>query len=348
MDQANRKIAQLRKDEADLRKKLSDAQSAASKARKEAETKRQQAARTSSASMTNSYLRSAQAADKKAVDQERKVADLSKKLSDVATKQSAAMRELESATKAAERQRVAADARRRSEEKRHAQEVARLSRPTVRYVHEVRVVEPPKPEKLRVLYLAANPDPASFLRVDVEVREVRQAVRKAAHRDLVEIDHRSAATPEDLLDGINEFRPHVVHFSGHGGGAALLFDDGRVEDSSGRVVSFDLLARALGATDQPPKLLVLNACDTLDGADVLLPAVPVLIAMSASISDLAATAFAARFYSAIANAQSVRSALDQGAVAVDLLDLREGWKPNLLARAEIDVQSMQLVEPMPA
>jgi hypothetical protein len=116
-------------------------------------------------------------------------------------------------------------------------------------------------------------DPDTNLRVDAEVRQVREAVKKSLHRDLVDIDHRPAATPEDLLEGINEVRPHVVHFSGHGGGAAVLFDDGQVDNPQGRTVPFDLLARALVATDTPPTLLVLNACDTIDGADALLNAV---------------------------------------------------------------------------
>ena len=74
-----------------------------------------------------------------------------------------------------------------------------MSAPTVQYIHEVRVIEPPKREKLRILYLAANPE--MDLRVDVEVRGVQQAVKRALHRDLVEIDHRPAATPEDLRKG---------------------------------------------------------------------------------------------------------------------------------------------------
>ncbi|MDQ4039134.1 MAG: hypothetical protein M3313_12505 [Actinomycetota bacterium] len=89
----------------------------------------------------------------------------------------------------------------------------------------------------------------------------------------------------------------------------------------------------------------MNACDTLDGAEVLLESVPVIIAMASSISDLAAAAFAARFYSTVASAQSVRSAVDQGAIAVNLLDLSEGWKPSLLCREGIDAASLILVRP---
>ncbi|MDQ4039133.1 MAG: CHAT domain-containing protein [Actinomycetota bacterium] len=173
-----------------------------------------------------------------------------------ARKRATAGKNLDRANQTAERSRSTTDNKRRADEKWHAQEVARLARPTVRYVHEVRTVEPPKREKLRVLYLTSNPDSNAYLRVDVEVREVRQAIQKATHRELVEVDHRPAATPEDLLDGMNEQRPHVIHFAGHGGGYSLLFDDAKVEDPSGRTVSFDLLARAFAATDTPPNVLV--------------------------------------------------------------------------------------------
>jgi len=343
--QAEQKLAQLAKDEAALRKRVSDASSAAAKARATASTKRQQAAKTSSSAMIRSYLSSAETAEKKAASEDRKVADAAKKLGELAKRRADAVKQLDRANQSAERSRNSADNKRRTEEKRHAQEIARISRPTVRYVHEVRTVEPPKPEKLRVLYLTSNPDSNSYLRVDVEVREVRQAIRKATHRDLVEMDHRPAATPEDLLDGMNEQRPHVIHFAGHGGDYSILLDNASVEEPSGRAVSFDLLARALAATDSPPKALVLNACDTLEGADVLLESVPIVIAMASSISDLAASAFAARFYSAVASAQSVQAAVDQGAVAVELLDLSEGWKPSLLCREATDPASLILVQP---
>lgn len=124
------------------------------------------------------------------------------------------------------------------------------------------------PEQLRVLYLIANPE--QNLRTDAEVRGVQDRVRRALHRDLITIDYRPAATADDLIAGLNDLRPHVVHFSGHAGDAALLFDNGNLEDPEGRHVPYDLLARALGATAIPPMLVVLNGCDTLHGADVLL------------------------------------------------------------------------------
>ena len=134
----------------------------------------------------------------------------------------------------------------------------------------------PKPEQLRVLYLTANPE--QNLRTDAEVRGVQDQVRRALHRDLITIDYRPAATSDDLIAGLNDLRPHVVNFSGHAGDAALLFDNGSVEAPEGRDVPYDLLARALNATDIAPVLVVLNGCDTLDGAEVLLGSTAVVVA----------------------------------------------------------------------
>lgn len=345
IEQLQREVARLKKDEADLRRKLSDAQRAAAKDAAAAQRKRESALRASSLTSAQSYLREAERLEKRAADHTKKAADIASKLADNGKRQGDKVSALASAEREAQRRRDREDERRRQTEKRHAQEVARLSRPTVRYVHEVRVIERPKPERLRVLYLAANPE--MDLRVDAEVRQVREALRKALHRDLVDIDHRPAATPEDLLDGINELRPHVIHFAGHGGGAAVLFDNGHVDDPQGRSMPFGLLGRALVATNTPPTLLVLNACDTVDGADALLNAVPVVIAMSSSIGDLAAAVFAARFYAAIASAQSVASAVDQATVGVDMAGLGEGWVPDAVVGAGVHLGGLVLVQPPP-
>ena len=59
-------------------------------------------------------------------------------------------------------------------------------------------------------------------------------------------------------------------------------------ESDGHDVEFTLLARLLGATDEPPRLVVLNACESIEGADALLQTVPLVIGMSDTIDDTAA------------------------------------------------------------
>lgn len=346
------KIAAIKKQQATEEALLAKARAAASKHRASAEKERGKVTPRTSDSMARSYQRNAENADKKAIAEDRKAVAASNKLGNLARDLTAAEnnleREVRTSGRRAETQRKTdlrvaerADARRREVEKNHAREVARLSSPIVRHVHEVRTVPAPKAETLRVLYLTANPE--QNLRTDAEVRDVQEQVRRALHRDLITIDYRPAATADDLIAGLNDLRPHVVHFSGHAGDASLLFDNGSVTAPEGQGVPYELLARALAATSTPPVLLVLNGCDTLRGAEVLLESIGIVVATGSSISDLAASLFASKFYAAIAAAQTVEAAVQQGSVSIDLLGLHEGWKPDVLARPDVDPAQRVLV-----
>jgi hypothetical protein len=77
---------------------------------------------------------------------------------------------------------------------------------------------------------------------------------------------------------------------------------------------------------------------------VLLEATPIVIAMATEISDLAASAFSAKFHAGVASAQPIGASLRQGAVVLDLMGLDEGWKPNLLAREQVAVEDLVLVQ----
>lgn len=349
------KIASIKKNQGKEETALSKARGAAAKHREDAARQAGKITPRTSESMTRTYQRAAKAAEDKALAEDKKVVAASTKLGRLATDLASAetnlagevqatARRAEAAQKSTARKEEQEDARRRTAEKRHAQELARLSRPTV--IYEVREIPTPAREPLRVLYLTANPE--MNLRVDAEVRMVEQAVRAALHRDLIQVLHRPAATPEDLLEGLNDVRPHVVHFSGHAGGATLVFDNASVDTPEGRTVTFDLLTRALAATETSPVLLVLNGCDTLAGAEVLLDATPVVIAMAASITDLAAATFAARFYAAVAAAQPVQAALNQGAVGLEFAAPSEGWKPASLVREGVSLEDLVLVKVPPA
>jgi len=321
------KIATIRKQQGTEEKAMAKARSAAVKHRADAAKELAKITPRTSESMARTYRRNAESAERKATGEDTKVTTASTKLGnlarDLATAQTNLDRETQTTARREETKRKAesraadlVDARRRQAEKNHAREVARLSGPTVRYVHELRTVPAPKAEQLRVLYLTANPE--QNLRTDAEVRGVQDQVRRALHRDLIKIDYRPAATSDDLIAGLNDLRPHVVHFSGHAGDAALLFDNGSIEAPQGQDVPYNLLARAIGATDLPPVLVVLNGCDTLTGAEVLLESTAVIVATASSISDLAASVFAAKFYAAIAAAQTIGAAVDQGSIFLSI------------------------------
>src|SRR6516225_1021412 len=90
-------------------------------------------------------------------------------------------------------------------------------------------------EKVRILFLAANPKDSSQLRLDEEIREIHAKIRAAEFRDSFELVSRWAVRPLDLLQSFNEVQPHIIHFSGHGNRKAeLVLED---EDGKGKLVS---------------------------------------------------------------------------------------------------------------
>ena len=76
------------------------------------------------------------------------------------------------------------------------------------------------PLKRKLLILAANPKSSTRLRLDEEVRDISEGLKRARHRDDFEIAQRWAVRPRDFQRAMLEETPQMVHFSGHGEGEA--------------------------------------------------------------------------------------------------------------------------------
>jgi hypothetical protein len=195
---------------------------------------------------------------------------------------------------------------------------------------------------LNVLYLVANADRSNPLRVDAEVRRVQQAIRGSVFRDNITVEYRPAADLGSLIDGLNDVRPQIVHFSGHGYRGGVVTDTGKVSQPRSKIVSFELLGKALSATDKVAEVVVLNSCESSSASKVLLPGAKVVITMRTSVTDIAASAFATRFYAAIASGQSVQSAFRQGTVAVEAVSIREADTPEIFTGKGVDLSKVVL------
>lgn len=164
-----------------------------------------------------------------------------------------------------------------------------------------------KHKRLDVLYLMANPIRRHSLRVDAEVSKVSEEIRRSRFRDNINLHQSPAANLDAIIRGLNDHRPRIVHFSGHGNGRGLAGDDGGIKRTKTKFVSFDILGKALRATDSPPDIIVLNACQSVGARNALLGAAKAIIVMQDSISDIAAVAFATKFYGGIASGHSPSS-----------------------------------------
>lgn len=182
----------------------------------------------------------------------------------------------------------------------------------------------------KVLFLAANPASAPHLALDEEVRAIDQKIRMSDGRDRLQLVAGWAVRADDLLQLLNQHRPAIVHFSGHGtpGGALMLVDD-RGEATLFPVQALDALSLAM---QSHVKLVFLNACDSLEQAKVISRHIDFVIGMSAAVSDGAAIVFAAAFYRALGFGRGVRESCAQARTALMLAGYAEDHTPVLLVR----------------
>jgi hypothetical protein len=192
-----------------------------------------------------------------------------------------------------------------------------------------------------VLLFAANPDSSDRLALDEEVRGIETKLRASEHRDRISFRHHWATRPDDLLQAMNETKPKVVHFSGHGNARAILLHDGQ---GGGQTVKARALTKLFGATVEPVRVVVLCSCYSDGQAQALLEAVDCVVGMNDSVDDETARTFSASFYGALGFGLSVQTAYDQGCAAIALLDLDGEDTPTLQARGGVNPATLVLVE----
>ncbi|MEO5843453.1 MAG: CHAT domain-containing protein [Caldimonas sp.] len=161
-------------------------------------------------------------------------------------------------------------------------------------------------------------------------------------RDSLELITKWAVRPDDLLEYLNEFRPHVVHFSGHGTDQQqiVLVNDSRVAIP----VSAWALRQLFTTCKDNIRVVVLNACFPREQAEAIVAVIDCAIGMKQEIGDDAAIAFAASFYSAVGFGRSVLDAFEQSKVALLLKGIPEEDTPTLLVRAGVDPKRVFLVD----
>jgi class 3 adenylate cyclase len=201
-------------------------------------------------------------------------------------------------------------------------------------------------DRIKVLFLAANPVGTPALRLDEEIREIQAKLRAAEHRDL-ELISRMAVGPDDLQQALLEHRPHVVHFSGHGSRAEKIALE--AGDGTAKPVSKTALVRLFQVLKDNVRVILLNACYSRPQAEAITQVIDCAIGMNEAIGDRAAITFAASFYRALGFGRSVKEAFELGRAALLLEDSPEANTPELLIRSGVDPAAITLVgTPPPA
>ncbi|MEC0105366.1 reverse transcriptase domain-containing protein [Paenibacillus taichungensis] len=196
-------------------------------------------------------------------------------------------------------------------------------------------------ESVKVIFFGANPK-NDTLRLDDEVRDIEDRIRKARYRDGLKLISKWSTRTHDLLQTLNENKPHIVHFSGHGS------DDGELillnENSMAKPVSVEGIASLFKVVSKYVKLVVFNNCFSAKMAEVVSQHVDAAIGMNDAIGDDAARVFASQLYSSLGFGLSLQEAFEQAVVSIQLEGIPNEKIPVLFCKDKISAETFYLVK----
>ncbi len=187
---------------------------------------------------------------------------------------------------------------------------------------------------IRILFLNADPTDTPRLRLQEELRDIRERLRQANLRETFQLEYALSVRPGDISQAILDFKPHIVHFSGHGTRTGELC----LEDESGRTqpVNPEALAKLFKLVAHQVNCVVLNACYSDIQAKTIVRHIPFVIGMKQAIGDQAAIAFAVGFYKALGGNRSIENAFNFGCNEIQLRSIAEELTP-VLYRKDIGI-----------
>jgi hypothetical protein len=183
-----------------------------------------------------------------------------------------------------------------------------------------------------IVFFASNPTDTGRLRLDQEVREIGEGLRRAGHREEFTLTPRFAMRVEDIRRGLLDLEPAIVHFSGHGSSTqeGVLCEN---ESGTAEIVPVDALAELFELCRDHVECVVLNACYTEPQASAIAEHIPYVVGMKGSVADKAAIDFAIGFYDALGGGRSYEDAFRFGRNAIKLKrGIPEHEKPQLKKR----------------
>jgi len=189
----------------------------------------------------------------------------------------------------------------------------------------------------KILILTANPRGTDTLRLDEEVRCIREGMQLCQYRDRFTITSEWAVRPRDVSRAILNCRPQIVHFSGHGAAdGELAFENG---EGQVQFVQPEALAGLFRLFSSHVQCVLLNACYSEIQANAIVENIDYVIGMDRPIGDRAAIEFAIGFYDALGAGEPVETAYRFGCNSIQMAGIAESLTPKLKRRNDISQEN---------
>lgn len=187
----------------------------------------------------------------------------------------------------------------------------------------------------KILVLFANPKGSNPLRLSAEDRIIRECFERSKHRDKIQVEIKHAATIHDFRRALLDDSYSIVHFSGHGTGQGLAFED---DFGEVKLISPQALATFL-ADSTSIQCLILNACYTDLSGELFSKYIPYTIGMQGAISNTGAMEFTRGFYDAIGAGKNIEKAFMEGCGTIKLLGLPDEMVPQIFKKENLNVNN---------
>jgi hypothetical protein len=186
-------------------------------------------------------------------------------------------------------------------------------------------------EVKKILFFSANPKTTPRLRIDREVREIEEGLRRSRSREQFEFKSEWAVHIKGLRRALLDQEPYIVHFTGHGSEEGIYLED---EMGLSVLVNREALSDLFGFFKDKIKCVLLNACFSKSQANDIAYHIDHVIGMKRDIPDSAATEFAVGFYDALGAGRSIEDAFRFGIIAAKFEHAEESTVPKLIKKRE--------------
>jgi esterase/lipase superfamily enzyme len=159
---------------------------------------------------------------------------------------------------------------------------------------------------------------------------IRQRLQEGNSGQSYEIRVEQAVQVEDLSRYLLQYKPIIVHFSGHGSVEGEII----LENSQGQAqpLSAEALTDLFAATRSQVECVVLNACFSLEMADALAAQVRCVIGIEKEIDDESAVRFTGGFYRGLGFGRGYYQAFEVGRNEINLFKLPDAKAPRFITR----------------
>lgn len=168
--------------------------------------------------------------------------------------------------------------------------------------------------KITILFVAANPVDTSRLRLDEEVRGIKESIRKSSQGNVFELEQVWSVRWEDLRSHLLRHTPDILHISGHGTKDGIVLED---DNGYAHLISADVLNNLLMLFSDKIRVVIINTMYSEGMCEALSQNIDFVIGITGAVPDRQASIFSATFYEALTDNKDIKSALDFAKASFD-------------------------------